>query len=75
MVVVQKEISLSVYLEQLCGWLELPPLDLDSGEWCTAFANWSMVLESILLLSEMDQERFDTRLAISPFLQAEEDIR
>ena len=25
--------------------------------------------------SEMDQERFETRLAISPFLQAEEDIR
>lgn len=28
-----------------------------------------------VIASEMDQERFETRLAISPFLQAEEDIR
>lgn len=30
---------------------------------------------TVSLNSEMDQERFNTRLAIAPYLQAEEDIR
>ena len=38
------------------------------------FGLWRMMY-GIRKLNEMDQERFETRLAISPFLQAEEDIR
>ncbi|KAK8804837.1 NADH dehydrogenase [Blastocystis sp. subtype 4] len=35
---------------------------------------WRMMY-GIRKLNEMDQERFNTRLAIAPYLQAEEDIR
>ena len=41
---------------------------------------WHSKVKLFILLfvdcfSEMDQERFNTRLAIAPYLQAEEDIR
>lgn len=34
-----------------------------------------LILLFVDCFSEMDQERFNTRLAIAPYLQAEEDIR